>query len=522
MSRWRNIIQCLVAGMLLLAVGGAGASPGAAPAAVASRAQPALLAMAAAQPGARLSVIVQKAGASGQVEDLVRSLGGAVTSDLRIINAFAAELPGWAVSTVARAAGVRWVSWDAPMVTSGQPIDTGNLQSAFIRTVGADRVWNEGPAYRQGEGVAIAIVDSGNCQANGAPCDSVTGQNGQSHVAAAVSVLTGAGSGPYDFFGHGSLIEGLAAGTGMGLSGRYFGVAPGANLVSVRVADNLGMATSADVVKGLQWVLDHKAEYNIRVVNLSLNSSVAESYNTNPLSAACEILWFNGIVVVVSAGNNGTATLYPPANDPFVITVGATDDKGTADLGDDTLADFSAYGVAESGVVKPDLVAPGTNLISMVPRTKNKIWKDHATHRTGLQAAQENYMRVSGTSFATPIVSGAAALLLQGEPNLTPDQVKYRLMATANQSWPAYEATKAGAGLLDIYAAVHGATTEAANTGLAVSQLLTTGSDPVNSTVNWNSVNWNSVNWNSVNWNSVNWNSVNWNSVNWNSDYWGQ
>jgi len=231
-----------------------------------------------------------------------------------------------------------------------------------------------------------------------------------------------------------------------------------------------------------------------------------------------EILWFNGIVVVVAAGNNGNPTLFPPANDPFVITVGATNDMGTSNLADDVLASFSAYGLDETGAVKPDLVAPGTNLISIVPKTKNKIWKDHQSNYIGESASNEYYMRVSGTSFSAPVVSGAVALLLQDEPNLTPDQVKYRLMATANKNWPGYNVTTAGAGYLDIYAAVNGATTENANTGLTASQLLWTGSQPVT----WNSVSWNSVSWNSVSWNSVSWNSVSWNSVSWNSDYWGQ
>jgi serine protease AprX len=127
------------------------------------------------------------------------------------------------------------------------------------------------------------------------------------------------------------------------------------------------------------------------------------------------------------------------------------------------------------------------------------------------------YFKMSGTSVSAPMVSGAVAILLQDEPDLTPDQVKYRLMATANKTWPGYVAATAGAGYLDIYAAVNDTTTQSANTGLTPSQLIWTGSEPVA----WGSVNWNSVNWNSVNWNSVNWNSVNWNSVNWNSDYWG-
>ena len=118
------------------------------------------------------------------------------------------------------------------------------------------------------------------------------------------------------------------------------------------------------LLQGLQWVLDNKAAYNIRVVNLSLNSSVAESYHTSPLDAAVEILWFNKIVVVASAGNQGSGAIYPPANDPFVITVGATDDKGTSRLSDDVMATFSAYGTTSDGFKKPDLVAPGTNIIA--------------------------------------------------------------------------------------------------------------------------------------------------------------
>jgi serine protease AprX len=241
-----------------------------------------------------------------------------------------------------------------------------------------------------------------------------------------------------------------------------------------------------------------------------LNSAVAESYLTNPISAACEILWFNGITVVVSAGNNGTASLYPPANDPFVITVGAVDDKGTAALTDDVVASFSAYGTTSDGFAKPDLVAPGRNIISVL--SANSQFRNNRPNNV----VGANYFRMSGTSAAAPMVTGAIALLLQDEPNLTPDQIKFRLKATANKNWPGYTSTKAGAGYLDAYAAVYGTTTQSANTNQRASQLLWSGSQPVA----WNSVSWNSVSWNSVSWNSVSWNSVSWNSVSWNSDYW--
>jgi serine protease AprX len=222
-------------------------------------------------------------------------------------------------------------------------------------------------------------------------------------------------------------------------------------------------------------------------------------------------LWFNKIVVVASAGNQGGG-VYPPANDPFIITVGATDDKGTNSLSDDVIASFSAYGTTSDGFSKPDLVAPGKNIVARLVNTNMGLAKAHPSN-----VISGTYFKMSGTSVAAPVVSGAVALLLQDEPNLTPDQVKYRLMATANKSWTSYNSVKAGAGYLDIYAAVNGTSTKNANTGINASQLLWTGSRPVT----WGSVSWNSVSWNSVSWNSVSWNSVSWNSVSWNSDYWG-
>src|SRR5690606_6385913 len=147
---------------------------------------------------------------------------------------------------------------------------------------------------------------------------------------------------------------------------------------------------------------------------------------------AVEVLWFNGIVVVASARNNGTADLYPPANDPFVITVGATYDQGTRGIAVDTIGSFSVYGTTVPGQVKPDLVASGKDIVMYLPSNqKLTMGREHSSH-----SVDHNYFRMSGTSLAAPIVAGAVALLLQAEPQLTPDQVKYRLMATANQLWP--------------------------------------------------------------------------------------
>lgn len=380
-------------------------------------------------------------------------------------------------------------------------VDGSKQANVYNHVIGSTQLWNTTEKL-QGKDVTVAVVDSGVYKTKDLSGRIKVNLNFNPSYHDGV-----------DRYGHGTFVAGIIAGNGKGSDGKYIGVAPKATLLNVRIADDQGMMYESDVVESLQWVLKNKDKYKIRVVNLSLNSTVAQSYNTSPLNAACEILWFNGIVVVVSAGNNGTSTLFPPANDPFVITVGATDDKATVSIADDTVATFSAFGVIDSGIAKPDLVAPGRMIIGLLPENdKLSMGRSHSSSRL-----DNTYFKMSGTSVSAPMVSGAVAILLQDEPDLTPDQVKYRLMATANKAWPGYVTATAGAGYLDIYAAVNSTTTQSANTGLTPSQLIWTGSEPVA----WGSVNWNSVNWNSVNWNSVNWNSVNWNSVNWNSDYWG-
>jgi serine protease AprX len=384
----------------------------------------------------------------------------------------------------------------ADTVLADSLIDGSKQVNVYNNVIGATQLWNTSNKL-QGKGVTVAVVDSGIYKTK-----DLSGR-----VKANINFNPAYHDGS-DRYGHGTFVAGIIAGNGNRSNGKYIGVAPKSHLLNVRISDDQGMMYESDVIDALQWIYNNKDKYHIRVVNLSLNSTVAQSYHTSPLDAAVEVLWFNGIVVVASAGNNGTSTLYPPANDPFVITVGATDDKATLRTDDDTIATFSAYGVDEHGSTKPDLVAPGRLIVGLLPENdKLSMSRVHAANRL-----DTTYFKMSGTSVSAPMVSGAIAILLQDEPDLTPDQVKYRLMATANKNWAGYDPSTAGAGYLDIYAAVYGTTMENANTGMLASQLLLTGSDPVA---------WNSVNWNSVNWNSVNWNSVNWNSVNWNSDYWG-
>jgi serine protease AprX len=512
---WSKILRVMLVAALLLPLLAVRPTPGVTP-----RAQPALVALAATRPDQMVSVIVQKTAPDNRVEDVIVRLGGTVTRDLSIINAFAAEMTAQDAVRLASANwsanGVRWVSLDAPMVVSAKTITTTTASTVstvaalpanvYPATVKVDQVWTTSAGALQGQGIAVAVIDSG---INANHPDFRNGQ-GASRVVASV-YLNSAATSADDAYGHGTHVAGLIGGNGQASGGAFTGVAPQVNLVNVKVSDDAGNVTASDVVAGMQWVYEHAAQYNIRVVNLSVNSSLNQSYHVDPLDAAAEILWFNKIVVVTAAGNLGKHALYPPANDPFVITVGAADDMGTSEAGDDTVAGFSAYGKTYDGFVKPDLIAPGVKLISTLASQDAGLPKAHADHIVGGAAPTPAYWRMSGTSTSAPVVAGAAALILQQNPNLTPDQVKYRLMQTAQA-----RVLKGSAGYLDVYSAVYGTGTQSANTGTPASRLLWTGPTPLT----WTSANWGSANWGSANWGSANWGSANWGSANWGSDFW--
>ena len=180
-----------------------------------------------------------------------------------------------------------------------------------------------------------------------------------------------------DHFGHGTHVGGpdrrQQPQPQQEATGRYMGVAPRANLISVKVSDDDGRTTVLDVIYGIQFAVEQKDRFGIRVVNLSLSSTVAESYLTDPLDAAVESAWFSGLVVVAAAGNEGAgadSVSYAPANDPFVITAGGLDDRGTWSERDDVLAQWSSRGVTQDGIRKPEVLAPGARLVAaLAPRS---------------------------------------------------------------------------------------------------------------------------------------------------------
>ena len=228
--------------------------------------------------------------------------------------------------------------------------------------------------------------------------------------------------------GHGTFVAGIAAGGNDG----YVGASPNSHILPIRVMDDNGAARTSDVVAAAQWILANKDTYNIKVANFSLHSATATHFYYDPLDRAVEKLWLNGVVVVAAAGNYGTAAgpsgvLYSPGNDPFVITVGAVDIGSAFGTLDDSVAPWSAWGSTEDGFAKPELGAPGRYMIGPVSNgTLKQSRPDHVV--------SPDYMELSGTSFAAPVVAGAAAQLLALHPDWTPDQVKGALMLTAKQS----------------------------------------------------------------------------------------
>jgi serine protease AprX len=354
-------------------------------------------------------------------EERVTQLAGLLTQELPIINAFAAQLSAQAALDLANDPNVRWVSLDAPVESSKRKTESESEQvtttpvNYFLDTLGVRPVWEMG---LKGQGITVAVIDSGTNQEKDLQVDP-TKAKPDSRVLEQLTFNSNAGH-ANDATGHGTHVAGIIGGSGYRSDGLYAGIAPEVNFISLKINDETGMAYESDAIGAMQWVLDHKEKYNIRAVNLSVNSTQESSYHTSPLDAAAEILWFNGLVVVASAGNKGPVSGYntvkaAPANDPFIITVGASDEHGSADISNDKLSSFSAHGTTVDGFSKPEIIAPGTDIISILgPGNWIPEHPDHVV-------MNGEYFRLSGTSMSAPMVTGAVVLLLQDEPNLTPD-----------------------------------------------------------------------------------------------------
>jgi serine protease AprX len=339
-------------------------------------------------------------------------------------------------------------------------------------------------------------------------------------VVARVNTSAAAAARP-DGYGHGSHVAGIVGGNswaqGPGPTrGRYAGVAPGANIVAVRVSDDQGRTYLSDVMEGIDWVVANRQAYNIRVLNLSLQSTVAEPASTSYLAAAVERAWLSGILVVVAAGNIGPdAERYPPANDPFVVTVGASDQAGTPGRSDDGMAAWSSYGTTQDGHSKPDVVAPGRYIAS------NKAGGSVLAGQFPERAVDGQYLWLSGTSMAAPQVAGVAALAFERSPGLTNDALKWILMSTAERVGPGGAPLPGqGAGQVDARrAALYAGTPGVANVGLRISPHLvgpngaTTYTGAGGTSASWSEGGWNATQWSEGGWNATAWTEGGWNTT---------
>jgi serine protease AprX len=356
--------------------------------------------------------------------------GGILNQVFSVINAVAGTIPASGVTALSNQPNVSYISLDRPLLA------TLDYSAA---AVGAPAAWNSG---WDGTGIGVAVIDSGIYSHP----DLLSAQ-GQSRVVYRQSFIGGV---QYDDFGHGTHVAGIVAGSGAtsnvpGSTHVLTGMAPNANLLDLRVLDQNGSSSDSVVIAAIQQAVNLQNTYNVRVINLSLGRPIYESCAIDPLCEAAEAAWSDGIVVVVAAGNggrNGYSTVLSPGNSPHAITVGAMKTLETYPRNDDLIASYSSKGPTYIDMtVKPDVVAPGNLVVSLLAPgstlatefPENVIGPSYYSS-TGSGAPQ--YMQLSGTSMATPAVSGIVALMLQKDPSLTPDTVKARLMKTATKTFP--------------------------------------------------------------------------------------
>ena len=240
-----------------------------------------------------------------------------------------------------------------------------------------------------------------------------------------------------DRFGHGTHVAGIIAGSD---DRGYAGIAPGAHIVSLRVLGQDGSGDTSDVINAIDWVVDHKAQYGLRVVNLSLGHPVFESYRDDPLCQAVQRAVDAGLIVVAAAGNLGKTEdgraivggVISPGNTPAALTVGALNTGATAVRSDDVMATYSSRGPsAIDGVLKPDLVAPGNKIAA--PAAPGSYLAQTYPERIVSGRGSNAYIALSGTSMASAVVAGASALLLEANPALTPADAKLMLQVTSSR-----------------------------------------------------------------------------------------
>ena len=431
------------------------------------------------KPAAPQVRVIVRATTLEEAAAAVETVDGTVDADIGIIEAVVADVPGDRFVQLKAQPGVTLVTRDRQVEVSEHQAKSGGRGGSdlvhFTDSIGVEDVWATG---NLGQSVTVAILDTG-ADPTLSELRRTWGEQGNDRFLAYYDAIGDREythprllRSPRDPNGHGSHVAGIVGnGTYEQPDSGYRGVAPGVNLVAVRVLGEEGAGTYSDVLQGLQWVVEHKDEYGIRVLNISMYSVPVAPYWADPYNLAVMAAWEAGIVVVASAGNTGPEPMSVgvPGNTPYIITVGAfTDHRTPQDLGDDYIPDFSAAGPTLDAFVKPDVIAPGAHVVSLM--RPNTYLRDEYPERR----VNGRYFEMSGTSMSTAVVSGIAALILDENPDLTPDEVKYRLTQTARPQLSAEDGSSAysvweqGAGRVWAEHAVLGDFEGAANQGMDI------------------------------------------------------
>jgi serine protease AprX len=386
--------------------------------------------LAAHSGGAHTHRVIVQASTNG-LGNLRHGLVGRVRRELG--DAIALEVTDAELDALQRNPLFAHISGDLPVVAD---------MAVTNKVTGATAVWQGTPGLGllgllstpgyTGTEVGVAVLDSGIATHNAL----------DTRVVAHVNLVSDEPGVIGDPFGHGTHLAGIIAGNRTAASnvtsGFGGGSAPSARLIDVRVLGSRGSGRTSDVIAGIEWVIANRLLYNIRVLNLSLGHPVTEPSVTDPLCQAVTRAVAVGITVSVSAGNYGlTSTGAPvlggitsPGNTPAALTVGALDTNGTIDSSDDTVAPYSSKGPARYEiVVKPDVVAPGTRVVSLEAQSSYLSATYPQYHIAG--SNRNAYMRLSGSSMSTAVVSGGVALLINAYPSLTPAQVKMAIQMGA-------------------------------------------------------------------------------------------
>ena len=413
--------------------------------------------------------------------DALRAAGATVTPDTQG-NMFTSASPNQATCPSA-------TTYSPP--TGYFPTDTGANQLAS--------------AGNTGQGTTVAVLDTG---INASLPDFAN------RVIGGVD-LVGAGSPFTDQYGHGTFVAGLVAGNGASSNGKYVGEAPGANLVSIKVAGASGATSISTIIHGIDWAVKNQKKYGINVLNLSLGAMPTGPTATEPMDQAVEYAWNSGITVVVAAGNSGpfNGTITSPGDDPLAITTGAFADNNSPAPANWAACPFSSVGPTEyDGWLKPDLVAPGRSVVSLLdPGSTIAAANPQAVVGTG------NFVG-SGTSFSSAITSGAAALVLSANPGISPDAVKGRLLGNAMPGELGNPMVE-GHGFLNAYAAATGPSL-VYDQGRAAQAESWSGPSSLSLSSAWSPSSWNPANWTGSSWTGSSWTGSAWDGSAWDGSSW--